>query len=109
MNGTTHTVTQLSIEFRKLLRDRDACFGFSSNSSVLYNVPNDERLNGLVLRHVPSSVHVVNWLYTAVVLYSITVVWFWFWFVYLFCFSSWSQDPKENMFVLFSADFCIRL
>lgn len=88
MNGTTHTVMQLGIEFRKHLRNRDTCFGFSSNSSVLYDVPNDEHLNGLVLRQASSSVYVANWLYTAAVLCSITVVFllvcFWVLFVCFF-------------------------
>jgi hypothetical protein len=40
---------QLDTEFGTHIVTEDACFGYVSNNSGLYNVPNDELLNGFVL------------------------------------------------------------
>ena len=49
MSGPGHRVMQLDTEFGTHIVTEDACFGYVSNNSGLYNVPNDELLNGFVL------------------------------------------------------------
>ena len=71
MDSTAHAVTQLDIEFGEHVSVKDTCFGYVRS---LYDVPNDELLNGLVLRHAAGAVSAANWLHMAAALFGTTVV-----------------------------------
>ena len=74
MNSTAHTVMQLDIEFGEHIGVEDTRFGYIPDGSRLYDVPNDELLNGLVLGHTAGAVSAANWLHMAAALFGTTVV-----------------------------------
>ena len=91
---------ELDIECGEHISIKDTCFGYVPDGSRLYNVPNDELLNGLVLGHAAGTVSAANWLHMAAALFGTTVVSPFFW-------SFWSQVPKEaaHRFLTSDCDF----
>jgi len=56
VDGAAHAVAELSIQLGQLIAGVDWCLGDVSHCSGLNNVPDDELLDGLVLRHTLGAV-----------------------------------------------------
>lgn len=91
MSGPGHRVMQLDTEFGTHIVTEDACFGYVSNNSGLYNVPNDELLNGFVLEFTLGTAQLVAHgcdPFLAQLLFLLLLL-------LLLLQSSWRQDRKE--------------
>ena len=74
MNGTTHAVMELHVQLGKHVGVEDTRFRNVPDGGGLHDVPNNELLNGLVLRHTAGTVGAADGLHMAAALLGTAIV-----------------------------------